>query len=404
MRKHLFLPALILTLLFTVAFRNAPENSYLQQDGFTPPPQPDIILSSGDTSMTGEVTVACWPRGTENITCTTSEAAFTGLLLVDSGESITIEFTDVEEIGLPDQFRVSSPDNPNFSPVQGDPSQVDAFLPDNSLEAYQVEVTAYYTFDDLNATVTAAFQLLLMDAGDTGDDDTADATPDEDEDDASPMATEEAAVDDTGDNGEMTTATATATSTPTATITSPPQAASPTASATITSQPQAATATPTNTGFPSPTATATMTPSPTTMPAQTTVAPTPTAVIDVEEAPEIFLTISGVDYYPAGVRFSYQDADGTTITVSRPISQEAQTVRASQQSDILLDIGEPIPNTVIYSVRDRSTFEELLMEEREGSNLILFTLETTEPGLYWLSVEILWGDTRAEYFFSLEMR
>ena len=61
-RKQLLPFLMILVLLFAACTNNEGED-------FTEPIRPQIILISGDTSLSGQVTNSCWPEGTNNVRC-----------------------------------------------------------------------------------------------------------------------------------------------------------------------------------------------------------------------------------------------------------------------------------------------------------------------------------------------
>lgn len=144
-RKYLLsLPMLLLVLLLAACGEKG--------EDFAAPAQPNLSLNVGEQTDAGVRTVACWPKGENNLSCEfTADADNPNpatAITVEGGQPLTLTIANPEGVAVPSQVVVSSREtdaagNPLFS-TQFDPSQSAEFIVGLPNGRYLLEVTAYY--------------------------------------------------------------------------------------------------------------------------------------------------------------------------------------------------------------------------------------------------------------------
>ncbi len=228
-RKYL-LPLALLLFTFILAACGGGED-------FSAPNQPNLSLQAGEQSDAGLRTVACWPKGENNVSCefTSNADSPSTTLAVQGGQAVTVAIANPEGVALPNQVVITSREtdaagNPLFT-MQIDPAQSTEFVLALPSGRYLLDVTAYYAdIEGSSATVSNVF------AVDVGQAVAGNVTPEPTEA-VTPAATPEVTAEVTEVATEVTTPEATVESTPEATAES-------TEIATVEATPEATEATP----------------------------------------------------------------------------------------------------------------------------------------------------------------
>jgi hypothetical protein len=111
------------------------------------------------------------------------------------------------------------------------------------------------------------------------------------------------------------------------------------------------------------------------------------------------LVYAGSSYEPAGVNFCQINASRQRICTESPLSVEGQSVPLIRDSAIQLHIVEgPRPASLTFAFVETSTLQSVFSETRGGDRLYLLNVDVA-GGVYFLRVEVSWGDTTATYFF-----
>ncbi len=148
------------------------------------------------------------------------------------------------------------------------------------------------------------------------------------------------------------------------------------------------------------------------VPTETTVSIiTPTASEDdvsavVGTVPPITVRVGTRDYEPIGLEYCRRGTNNEQICIERAVdtgSTVNRMVRIGRGRAARLRIGNGIPETVTYEVINLRTREVLENSERDGDNIILFSVDQP-AGNYILSVVIDWGDTVGTFYFQLQIQ
>ncbi|KAB2866303.1 MAG: hypothetical protein F9K46_02600, partial [Anaerolineae bacterium] len=219
-RKYL-LPLALLLFTFILAACGGGED-------FSAPNQPNLSLQAGEQSDAGLRTVACWPKGEENVSCEfTSNAGSPSpstALAVQGGQAVTVAIANPEGVALPNQVVITSREtdaagNPLFI-MQIDPAQSTEFVLALPSGRYLLDVTAYYAdIEGSSATVSNVFAVDVGQAvaGNVTPEPTEAVTPDatpEITTEVTEVATEAATPEATAESTEEATEIATVEVTP----------------------------------------------------------------------------------------------------------------------------------------------------------------------------------------------
>jgi hypothetical protein len=425
-------------------------------EDFEAPVRPVIVIRNGDETVGGQLLNICWPRGTNNVSCEPSFAEGDPIdaLTIERSDTITIS---VSESAPPDEILIESREiGPGGDPLisltlQGG-NDIELVASELSDGRNILDITAfYYDLAESQAVVTNAF------AVDVGTVVAVDVTPEVTDE------TEEPTDEPTVDVTETPTPTLAPTDTPEpedteeptevavvspeatrdveiatdATVESDeteepketPTQERPTRAATTAAPDEDATeeptVRPTNTPTVAPTTSLpTLTPSP----VPTTIVPTPTIEIIsptatsvsvitptaseddvtavVGTAPTVTVRVGSRSFSAIGLEYCRRGTNNEQICIERAIDSDStvnRMVRVGRGRAAQFRIGNGRPESVEYEVINLRTRDVLESSERDGDNIILFSVNQP-AGNYILSVVVDWGETVGTYYFQLQVQ
>jgi hypothetical protein len=139
---------------------------------------------------------------------------------------------------------------------------------------------------------------------------------------------------------------------------------------------------------------------PTAIPIATTSVPVTATSVAASTAPEQAIIVAGRSYDPIAVNACVLGPDGGQTCTSRPYNAAAERVLAAPGDTAQVVFKGPRPTAITVSILSADGIGLINKQSLPPDNLALYILQQL-PGNFVLSVEIVWPQGKATYFYRL---